>query len=187
MLKTQLARVLFRLVALLPLAVLRGLGMAIGWLLWRLNTRAARVTQTNIALCFDELDEASQHALVRESMLQTGITSLELIKVLLQPSARTARYFKQVEGEELVGRLRDEGRGVLMLVPHLGNWEAVGVWLGQRQKTVTALYQPPKQAFVEPIIKEAREKQGNLLYPTDTRGVRAVLKALKRGEAVAKG
>ena len=48
----------------------------------------------------------------------------------------------------------------------------------------TAMYEPPKIAGLEPIIRHGRERMGAKLVPTNPRGVAALLKALKRSEAI---
>ncbi len=35
----------------------------------------------------------------------------------------------QVPGRELIARAREEGRGVVLALPHSGNWDAAGAWL----------------------------------------------------------
>ena len=96
----------------------------------------------------------------------------------MQPNARTAARIKSIGNQSLYESKLNSGKGVLLLVPHLGNWEVVGLWCAAHRE-MTALYQPPKQALLEPMIKRARERMGNKLHPTDTRGVRAIFKALK--------
>ena len=171
---------LFQLIALLPLSVLRKLGEWIGYTMWRLNGREARVTRKNLELCFPEMESDQRENLVRESLKHTAQTALELIKIWVQPNERSERLLVEIENPEILEQKLRSPNGVLMLVPHLGNWEIVGLWCARYGEAV-ALYQPPKQAVLDPIIWRARERLGNKLYPTDRSGVRALLKALKKG------
>ena len=72
-------------------------------------------------------------------------------------------------------------RGTLLVVPHQGNWEVVGLWVS-KQTAMTSLYEPPKMPALDRWIKSSREQSGATLVPTDVRGVAALIKALKRGE-----
>lgn len=184
-LKTAVARLLFRLIALLPLPLVRLLGGAIGWLMWVSNGRSAKTTKTNIELCFSDLSEPERAALVKDSLIETGRSGLELIKVLMQPSNRSANRIVRVNNEDLFDRMWGQGKGVLVLIPHLGNWEVIGVWCGQRNVGLQAMYQPARQAWLDPVIREAREDKGSEVFPTDIGGVRSLLKELKGGAAVA--
>lgn len=177
-LRNALFSAIFALIGALPLSWVRGLGTAIGRVMWWSNGRQAKVTRLNIELCFPELSAEERRHLARDSLAQTGQSGLELIKVWRQSNARTAAAIQSVRRRELYDAKLASDRGLLLLVPHLGNWEVVGLWCAQHRE-MTALYQPPKQALLEPMVKRARERMGNKLYPTDARGVRAVLKALK--------
>jgi KDO2-lipid IV(A) lauroyltransferase len=169
---------LFRFIGILPLGLLRACGAGIGHLMWWFKGREAQVTRRNIALCFSQLSKVEQDKLARRSLVNTAQTGLELVKVWIQGNERTAAHIQSVDNQDLFDNALNSGRGLLLLVPHLGNWEVVGLWCGQRRE-MTALYQPPKRELLEPIIKQARERMGNRLHPTDVSGVRAVLKALK--------
>ncbi len=177
--KSTLIKGLFGLVGVLPLSALRVLGFLLGRGMWWANGRAARVTQRNIDMCFPDLAAEERGRLARESLVHTGQCGLELIKVWMQPNARSIASIVGVRNQPLFDQALVSGRGLLLLVPHLGNWEVVALWCAQHRE-FTALYQPPKQALLEPIIKNARERMGNKLYPTDVSGVRAVLRALKK-------
>jgi KDO2-lipid IV(A) lauroyltransferase len=48
---------------------------------------------------------------------------------------------------------------------------------------ITVLYRPPKIGWLEPLMQEGRARPNVRLVPADVSGVRAVLAALKRGEA----
>lgn len=168
----------FHLIGIMPMGLVRGLGSLVGHSMWWLNGREAKVTLRNIELCFPAMGENERQQLAHRSLVQTGQTGLELIKVWMQPNHRTAPGIKSIHNEALYQDKLSSEKGVLLLVPHLGNWEVVGLWCAAHRE-MTALYQPPKQELLEPILKRARERMGNRLHPTDTRGVRAILKALK--------
>ena len=74
--------------------------------------------------------------------------------------------------------------GVLLLVPHLGNWELMCVFLGHFY-TVAALYDPPKVGGLEAEIKAARERFDGKMFAIGVGGMRSVLKELKQGGLVA--
>ena len=72
---------------------------------------------------------------------------------------------------------------MIVLAPHFGNWEVLNFWLSSHFP-FTAMYEPPKIADLDPVIRHGRERMGAELVPTNPRGVAALLKALKRAEAV---
>jgi KDO2-lipid IV(A) lauroyltransferase len=89
-----------------------------------------------------------------------------------------------VEGESYLKDAIANDRGTILLIPHQGNWEVIGLWVA-KQAAMTSLYQPPKNRLLGNWIKKSREQTGANLVPTNVRGVAALLKALNRGETVA--
>ncbi len=178
-LATHAIHTLFGLLGRTPLPLLRASARLMGQCFWLSDSRLAQVTRRNINACFPELPAAQRRALARESLVQTACTMLEIPAVWQWPYAKV-RARMQVQGLEHFQTAQAEGKGVIVLAPHHGNWEVLGLYLAELGE-VTSLYQPPKQAEVEAIVRSAREKTGAKLVPTNRAGVAALLKALKAG------
>jgi len=70
------------------------------------------------------------------------------------------------------------------VTPHIGCWEIVGQYIASRIP-ITVMYSPPKMKLFEPLMRIGRSRDGAMKsVPADLRGVRATLKALRRGEAI---
>jgi KDO2-lipid IV(A) lauroyltransferase len=100
--------------------------------------------------------------------------------VWLKPWDYVSGLIVQETGVELVRAAQAAGRGVILLGPHLGNWEVAGLHCAALGSTVT-LYQPPKIKGLGPIIKKARQASGATLVPTDGRGLATLLRSVKGG------
>ncbi|WP_339671177.1 lysophospholipid acyltransferase family protein [Dasania marina] len=182
--KSWLSATTLKLFALFPLWLLRLVGNGVGYVAWLSNGRSRQITAFNIGLCFNELSPLQQRALVKQSMRQLGVLLLEMGPVWRWRPERLLKTVKEVSGYEHIEQAEQTGKGTILIVPHLGSWEMVGVYLGKRCK-VTALYQPPEDPRFHKIIHTARYRTGITLAPTNMRGVKALLKALKAGESVA--
>ncbi len=180
-LKAALVKALLHLCALLPLAWARALGRGAARLLWLLGGRSRKVTERNIELVFPELTPAQRRDLARRSFCATGELATEMGHVWLRPLAYTQGLIKRVEGAELIEEALRQDRGVIVLAPHLGNWEVTGLHLATLGPTVS-LYEPPKLAGLGELIRAARERSGATLVPTDSRGLAKLLKSVRRGQ-----
>ena len=89
-----------------------------------------------------------------------------------------------VEGVEIIDEARGSGRGVLVLVPHFGNWEILNLFLGARYG-LTALYDPPRIRSFDPILLDGRTRTGSALVPLTASGIRSMYNALKEGRVAA--
>lgn len=182
--RAVLARTLLRLLSLLPLRAVHGLGTALGNIFWLLPTRLRQVTTTNVRHCFPELNTAAQTALIRTTLKETGKTLLEVGPLWLWSKRRLLDLNVRISGEAAVQQAQREQRGVIFAGPHLGSWEMAGVQLSYRY-TVTTMYRPPRQAELEPLMVAARERFGARLAPTSATGVRKLFQVLDEGGCVA--
>ena len=167
---------LFRLLSRLPLPVLHNLGALFGWLIWLLSPTYRRNLRSNARQA--GLEQACVGAIA-----EAGKGLLELPKVWVPPLDDVAGLVHSVSGWEHFEAAWARGDGVLLLVPHLGCFEMIAQYMATRAP-MTALYRPPKQAWLRPIVEAGRRRSNLTLVPTDLSGVRAMLKALKRRETV---
>ncbi len=175
-----LLRLLLVLTAGLPLTTARRLGRWFGSCYYAVGVRGRHVAATNIRLVYPELTEHEQDQLVRATLQETGVLAFEMGHVWAQPWEQMQRLIVETEGVDLVETALKEGRGVIVLGPHLGNWEVLGLHLATLGEMV-ALFEPPKIESLGPIIKEARERSGGRLVPTTARGLADLAKSVKAG------
>lgn len=162
---------------------MRVMGFVIGRILWLLNSRSRQITEANLAICFPDMDIHLRTQLARRSLVETSITAMEITGVWLWPIPRLQKLIKKVSGEQLLRDALAQSRPVILLTPHLGNWEMVGAYIAQLSK-LTALYAPAKIEKMNDIMVAGRTRNGYSLAPTNIRGVKQLLKALKANEVV---
>ncbi|RLQ22083.1 bacitracin ABC transporter permease [Seongchinamella sediminis] len=179
-LKAAIIKLFLHSCALLPLSWARALGRAAVQLYWPFGGRSRKVTERNIQLAFPELSAPEQASLARRSLCATGELVAETGHVWLHPWEEVQGLIKSVDGAGLISSAQAEGRGVIVLAPHIGNWEIVGLHLGTLGSTVS-LYEPPKLAALGPMIQRGRQRSGATLVPTDSRGLVKLLKSVKGG------
>ncbi|WP_189468632.1 lysophospholipid acyltransferase family protein [Litchfieldella qijiaojingensis] len=154
-----------------------------GPLVYSFSRREREVTEINLTEVYPERSATERRRLARESLVHSTATMLELGFAWMADPARVEGAIEEVHGRELLDEARAEGRGVIVLAPHFGNWEVLNFWLSSHFP-FTAMYEPPKITALDPVIRQGRERMGASLVPTNPRGVAALLKALKRSEAV---
>lgn len=181
--KGRLAVAALKLIGSLPLRWARRLGWLLGQLAVLGRGESLRISRINLALCYPGKSEAERERLARASVVATAMTGCEIATLWRQPWSRAEDRIVRVRNQQLLTEGVHEGRGVLLLAPHIGNWEMLGQYLATVGPT-TSLYAPPKIEALDPLIRAGRESTGAHLVPTNVRGVRALLKALKEGGIV---
>lgn len=177
---TRLISVFLWLASRLPLGGSRVIGRTLGKLVWLAGSSSRRVTERNIGLAFPELDDAQQAQLAQRSLQATGELIAEMGFVWHRPWYKVRAKLLEIRGEESVKAALAEGQGVVILGPHLGNWEVMGLFIAEWGDAL-ALYQPPRKQALESMVRKARERSGTRLVPTTARGLAALVKTLKRG------
>jgi len=182
--QSRLIKSVLTLCARLPLPVLHGLGVFLGWTLFLIQGHPRKIAETNITLCYPKLSAQQQRKLVRVCMAETGKTLFETGALWLRPGEHTLNLIKHVNGRELVEQAMANGKGVILATPHLGAWEAAGLYCASTFN-ITCLYRPPRRADLEQLVNTARSRLGGHYIAATSRGVRTLYKTLKHGNAVA--
>ncbi|MBV1789316.1 lysophospholipid acyltransferase family protein [Marinobacterium sp. D7] len=173
------------MISILPLGWAQWLGRALGRRVYVKgeSSQLHNVTRINIGICFPELSEVSRETLIRESLEQTGCSLAEMGLSWFWSPKRVLKKVRRVTGVELIEEELNAGRGILLIAPHLGNWEVMNLYLSQHYP-VTAMYKPPKQKLLDNLILKRRARLGSRMAPADAKGVRMVIKALRKGGIV---
>lgn len=173
----------FRLLSLLSLRWAQRIGRFLGGFVWRLGGRSVETTRKNLRACYPHLADSEREELGRQSLRETGATAMEIPLMWEWPVERCLGLIKEIEGEELLDDYKADGKGLLLLAPHLGNWELAGLFFASRYK-MAALYSPPNRPEFETYIKNVRSRSGSELVATDRRGIMRLLAILRGGGVV---
>ena len=130
----------------------------------------------------NNLDLAQLGRFLPSAVKESGKNIFELPFVWCAPPDKVLAT-AQVEGWEVAQSAIDQGRGIIFLTPHLGCFEIIAQVIASRVP-LTALYRPPRQAMLKPLMEGARRRPNLTLAPANLRGVRVLLKTLKNGGAV---
>ena len=174
---------LFRLLARLPLPLLHGLGVVLGWLIyWAPGRHAARMRNNLVesGVCTPGRD---CRRLLRRAIGESGKGIIELAAVWLRPHDQVVKFVRGTTGWDAIDAARAAGKGVILLSPHIGCFEIINLYCASRHP-FTAMYKPPRQPVLDELMLAGRQRGQAMLVPTDLSGVRALLTALKRHEAI---
>lgn len=169
---------LFRFLAAWPLWLLHAVGAALGWAVFAASPTYRRRFIGNAALAGYRLRD------VRAAVGHAGRMVAEMPRLWLRPESPLYR----IEGADCVERAWAAGKGLVFLTPHIGCFElsvqaAAQRWSGAHGP-ITILYRPARQPWLAEILETARHRPGVAPVPTTLLGVKQMIKALRRGEAV---
>jgi KDO2-lipid IV(A) lauroyltransferase len=174
---------LFDLLARLPLPVLHRLGTILGWATYLFSRRYAVRLRENLSNAGLGSSESKSRKLLHANIREAGKGVMELPWVWRRPLEKVVAGVKQCHGWEHVEAARAKGKGVIVLTPHIGCIEVIGLYIAARLPMI-CMYRPPRWKFLDTLMHAGRERGQMKLAPTDLGGVRQLLKALKRGEII---
>ncbi len=182
--KSVLAQWLITALASLPLQVNRLIGATSGWLAWALRLRARRFTETNLSLAFPAMPDDERTALARRSLIASGRTMTETAWVWRRPLADTVSRLRNEQTIHIIDQARVTGRGILLVTPHTGSWEATMPAVIGRDENIAYFYRPPRNLSLEPILIDGRANLGGIALRLDAGGIREAIKRLRNGGVV---
>lgn len=168
---------LFKILSILPLWLVHGLGWSLGWLVFA----ASGVYRGRFLANARQAGIGWRHWL--GAVGESGKLVAELPRLWLgRPVA--VRW----DGAQHVERALATGRGVVFLTPHLGCFEitaqAYAQRYGQTGPPITVLFRPPRQPWLRALVTAARARPGLHTAPTTLAGVKQMMKALKQGQCL---
>lgn len=166
----------FKLLARLPLPILHGVGRAIGRLIYYMPGRYRKRLQRNAAQA-----GYTHKSFAAQAGAQTGAMILETPKVWLQTQKCLDKTVS--DDDAIVQKIKDQGRGILYLTPHLGCFEITARYIA-KTSPITVMFRQPRWKPLEPAMVQSRNTTGLNAVPANMQGVRQFVRALKKGQAV---
>jgi Kdo2-lipid IVA lauroyltransferase/acyltransferase len=171
-------RLILGLLASLPLSALHALGTVLGWAMYGMSPTYRRHVRENL-----ESAGYGDARVRRAAIAHAGRAIMEVPALWFRPQDKVAALVRQADGVQAAFDARQAGKALVFLTPHLGAFEVAAQYAAQRIP-ITVLYRRPKMAWLDPLMRAGRARGNLRLATADSSGVRQLIGALKRGEAV---
>ncbi len=166
------------LIARLPQRALSWLGRRLGALVLRTPSARRRIAQTNIALCFPELDTLDQAALVDANLRDIGMMLVEFALGWMGSDRRMAAIPTRIDGLQHLEAARAQGRGVLLVGGHFSHLELCARLVSQRIR-IAGMYRRMDSTVFEWVVLRARLHYAAAMFDKDD--IRGTVKYLRGG------
>ncbi len=176
------AGVLFmRLIAPLPLPLVRGMGWLLGHLLYALIRRRRAIVRINLQLCFPDLTSRQRAKMERQVFVKFAQAWLDR-SWLWHGSRELLAKRLSITGD--VQALQQETRLVLFS-PHFVGLDAGGVAITLAQlRPLCSIYSAQRNPVVDEWILQGRQRFGGLRLFARREGVREIAACVEAGEAL---
>ena len=181
------SRLLFLLLFIwgkLSLTYAQCIGWIIGSVSYYIKSDMWRVAKINIDKCFPEKSDLQRNRLLKRSLQQTCIMGAEMPAIIFKKPQKLLQQIHIVHGADIMQKLYAEGRGVIVVAPHLGSYEFAAMYYSNKYPTAM-LYTPPKIKLLDSLILGARSRLCKEMSPANHKGVKMIFRALSNKKVVA--
>lgn len=175
--------ILFDALARLPLSVLHRLGALLGRMIYLFSSRYAARLRENLHHAGLAGNASAERKLLLRCIREAGKGVMELPWVWRRPFEEVVASVRQCHGWEHFEAAHALGKGVIILTPHIGCFEVIGLYIAARTP-MTCMYRVPRWKSLDTLLHQGRERGQMKLAPADLGGVRQLLKALKKGQVI---
>ena len=153
----------------IPLPVAYYTGRFVGWCAWKIARKRRAIVIQNLTVVNTHLRKAAckltLEQQVREVFLRTGAN----IASSFCFAHMTAEKFKkhvEMKGLEHFQTALSQGKGVLILLAHMGPWEILPYlpYLFESTSKLGAMYRPMNNEYFDAWFKSVREQRGTRLF-----------------------
>jgi KDO2-lipid IV(A) lauroyltransferase len=141
------------------------------------------VADENLAAAFPGLPRQARVALARRMYAHFGRVASDSLRLTSRGAQMVVPFVRTVEGEALLRSLQAEGRGVIVLAGHHGNWELAAAWAAAVGFPVAGVVKPPSNPWVADYVERRRRAIGIETIPMPEAKA-AVPRALAEGKLV---
>jgi KDO2-lipid IV(A) lauroyltransferase len=166
------------LLARLPLPLVHAIGVSAAWVIYAFSPKWRRLLSENLAQA-GYTDARTR----RRAVAEAGKMVFEAPTMWLAPREEILALVRRVQGLDVALAAHAAGRELVFLTPHYGCFEFTPHVVAEHIP-LTALYRPARQEKLQRMMYEGRLRKNMSLAPATTQGVRMLLAALKRGEAI---
>jgi KDO2-lipid IV(A) lauroyltransferase len=166
---------------LLPLRWQLGLCMAGGSLVRILARRRARIVDTNLKLCFPELDADARKRLTREHFRALGAGFAEMA-MSWYGSVDKILSIVEIEGREHLEAAIARGRGTILYSGHFTSFSIFFPALTRLCPRLCSMYKPQRNQLMNKYMSDGRSRSFARLLSKET--PRAMLKELRANSVV---
>mgnify|MGYP005844520181 CR=1 FL=1 len=149
------------IVSLLGIKNVKYAAFPVFYLFYYLIPIRKKVVLKNLKLAFPNLPEPKIIEIAKQNYLSFAITFLEIM-ALNSASEEEIKEIIYVDNEDLIKSKFNEGRGLILLTAHFGNWELGGIIMKLiLNHPLVVLSKRQKNMYVARWMKKSRERFGN--------------------------
>jgi KDO2-lipid IV(A) lauroyltransferase len=163
---------------ILPLRLSIAIGEFLGVIAWLVSSKQRRIALKNLKIAFSHKKNIKQlNQIVLSLYKHLGMSVAEIARFKKLDESHIDKYI-DIEGLDDIVRLKNEGKGVIFLTAHYGNWELSSQAASIKGYPMKVLARRQKKSFIDEILNRHRNQNGCEVV-TKGANLRVALRTLK--------
>lgn len=152
---------------------------------WRQQGQGVRQLRANLARVVDDDQLPELDSITKEGVRRYMRYWCEAFRLPSWTTERVNSSFRLVEGLNILDGAMAEGRGAIMVIPHMGNWDIAGAWACARYGSLVTVAERLKPEGLYDKFVAYRESLGMEVHPLgDPDVIRTLVRRLREGRLV---
>ena len=183
LLQYWLARAALGLGGWLPVPALQWLGRLLGLLVYRFGKTDRAVCEHQLRQAFPERSAGERERIARACFAHLGMTAMEMLA--LPRLGREAERWQAVEDEAVLREAFAQGKGLILVTCHAGNWEMLNFVVNRLKIPTLAIARPLTNPRLNALVLQARRSPYvEVMLRGSKASPRQLLVGLKQGKAL---
>lgn len=171
------------LISFIPRSIALFLSNSIGDLLFKIDRRRKNDALVNLAIAFPDSSCEWRLDIVKKCYQNMLFYAFEFLKNRRLSKDEALKKFGFEDGG-IIDRLKKEGRKIVLITGHFGNWEAGSLSYASRYGELVVIGRESGKESIDEVIKKSRERFGIKLIGKHN-ALKTVISQMKRGSAIA--
>ncbi len=170
------------IIRLLPLNIGMLMGKSIAYVTYLIDRKHRKVADENLRNAYGEdLSDVQIKEIIRRNYLHLASVGVDFIKLSRMVNWSNWQEHFEVEGLEFARKAHKEGKGIIFVTGHIGNWEILGCAFEFFFHPLHSIAKHMKNPFVDRFFTRLREYSSQKII-FEEKASRAIIKVLKNNE-----
>ncbi|AWX15147.1 lauroyl-Kdo(2)-lipid IV(A) myristoyltransferase [Mergibacter septicus] len=168
------------LLAYLPFRWRDKFAAKLGILVGRLAKKQRHKAKINLQYCFPQWSQEKQQKVLDQMFATVGQTMLGIGEIAIRSKTHLQTRSK-ITGLEYLHQAQQQGKNIILFVPHTWSIDASGIILHTQNIPMTAMYNPHRNPLVDWLWNWTRQRFGGQMHARQN-GIKPFLQAIRQGE-----
>ncbi len=152
-------KTLVAVIRLIPLHIGVLVLKSLAYLFYLFDKKQRKIAYKNLRNAYgDELSDIQIRKIIRSNYLHFALVWLDFVKLPRIVNTSNWQNYFQVEGLEFARKARKEGKGIIFVTGHVGNWEVLGCAFDFFFHPLHSIAKHLKNPFVDRFLTRLREE-----------------------------